>query len=221
MSTDPTLAVDVDAIRARLDAMTDGDDPSYYAGSPTAWCYALLDALAVARAEVERLTGVGEPAACDMKHQPPMDFAYCETHDTTFPLGGKCRFQGREAWEVYADEADEQRGRAVMAEMEADAARAALAALREAVGGLIAEITNPSTPRPALMDVVGSLRAVLTATPSETEACERPDRLSVRFIIHQPGCDERHGKRDACRVPLGAGHGDCFETCQGHPDGGE
>lgn len=29
---------------------------------------------------------------CDMRHQPPMDFAWCETHDETFPLGGICSF---------------------------------------------------------------------------------------------------------------------------------
>ena len=44
-------------MRARLDVMTKGDDPSYYAGSPTAWCYTLLDALDAAEAEVERLRG--------------------------------------------------------------------------------------------------------------------------------------------------------------------
>lgn len=29
-------------------------------------------------------------SACDMRHQPPMDFAWCETHDETFPLGAVC-----------------------------------------------------------------------------------------------------------------------------------
>ena len=60
------------------------------------------------------------PAPCAMKHTPPMDFAWCDTHDTTFPLGSKCKFDGREPWEVYADEADEQRSRAVMAELKAE-----------------------------------------------------------------------------------------------------
>jgi len=29
-------------------------------------------------------------APCDMRHEPPFDFAWCETHDSTFPLGGVC-----------------------------------------------------------------------------------------------------------------------------------
>lgn len=61
------------------------------------------------------------PQVCTMTHTPPFDFAQCETHDETFPLGGVCRFQGRHTWEVFADEADEQRQRAVMAEMALDA----------------------------------------------------------------------------------------------------
>ena len=67
------------------------------------------------------------PAPCAMKHEPPMDFAWCETHDTTFALGDKCKFDGRQAWEVYADEADEQRGRAVMAELKVEQLEAELA----------------------------------------------------------------------------------------------
>jgi hypothetical protein len=31
-------------------------------------------------------------APCEMYHTPPMDFAFCETHDTTFALGDKCRY---------------------------------------------------------------------------------------------------------------------------------
>lgn len=53
---------------------------------------------------------------CVMTHTPPMDFAQCETHDTTFPLGETCKFDGREPWQVFADEADEQRGLKVRAE---------------------------------------------------------------------------------------------------------
>lgn len=29
---------------------------------------------------------------CEMYHEPPFDFACCETHDETFPLGGVCPF---------------------------------------------------------------------------------------------------------------------------------
>lgn len=56
------------------------------------------------------------PITCDMKEQKPFDFAWCETHDTTFALGERCKFYGREMWEVYAEEASEQRARAVRAE---------------------------------------------------------------------------------------------------------
>ena len=31
--------------------------------------------------------------ACDMRHQEPFDFAWCETHDETFPLGGICPYR--------------------------------------------------------------------------------------------------------------------------------
>jgi hypothetical protein len=71
---------------------------------------------------IERVLALLAPTPCDMRHQPPMDFAWCETHDTTFPLGERCKFDGRHAWEVYADEADEQRQRAVLAEVKAEEA---------------------------------------------------------------------------------------------------
>lgn len=54
--------------------------------------------------------------ACDLRCQEPFDFGWCETHDVTFPLGGTCRFNGRDAADVYAQEAAEQRVRAVRAE---------------------------------------------------------------------------------------------------------
>src|SRR5699024_8958575 len=69
------------------------------------------------------------PAPCVMKHTEPYDFAWCETHDTTFPLGGTCRFDGRDPIEVISEEAQEQRGRAVKAEMR-------LAVLRQQIGKL-------------------------------------------------------------------------------------
>ena len=80
------------------------------------------------REAVERVMALLLPAKCDMKHTPPMDFAHCETHDTTFPLGSTCKFDGREPWQVYADEADEQRRRAVMAEHRVDVALADVSA---------------------------------------------------------------------------------------------
>ena len=91
--------------------------------------------LAALLAEVERLrTELADrtPAACDMKHEKPYDFAWCKTHDSTFPLGEKCKFDGREPWEVYADEADEQRRRAVRAEMQVERLRETMQRVREA-----------------------------------------------------------------------------------------
>lgn len=75
--------------------------------------------------EVERLRAESEPAACVMTHTPPMDFAQCETHDTTFSLGEECRFKDRDVVEVLAEETDEQRQRAVRAEMDYERLREA------------------------------------------------------------------------------------------------
>lgn len=72
---------------------------------------------------VARLRSGITTAPCDMPQQEPFDFGWCQTHDTTFALGEKCRFDGREVWEVYADEAHELRVRAVRAELEADRLR--------------------------------------------------------------------------------------------------
>lgn len=83
----------------------------------------------VTRWAARAVESVLAPAKCDMRHQPPMDFAWCETHDTTFPLGEKCKFDGREPWEVYAEEADEQRGLKVQAEMRAEEHELAASAL--------------------------------------------------------------------------------------------
>lgn len=33
-----------------------------------------------------------EAMPCAMFHEPPFDFAYCETHDTTFALGAACKY---------------------------------------------------------------------------------------------------------------------------------
>lgn len=35
------------------------------------------------------------PVPCDMHYAPPMDFAWCETHDETFPLGSTCAYYTR------------------------------------------------------------------------------------------------------------------------------
>lgn len=73
----------------------------------------IVDALA----DAGLLRGVEE--TCEMTYTSPFDFAQCETHDTTFPLGGTCKFNGRVIEDVLDDEADEQRARAVLAEHQA------------------------------------------------------------------------------------------------------
>lgn len=87
--------------------------------------------------EAERSGDVPDP--CAMKHDPPMDFAYCETHDTTFPLGAACMWHGKTSIaQVLEDKAEEQRTRAVLAEARADRAEAQVARVkalhREAYG---------------------------------------------------------------------------------------
>lgn len=66
--------------------------------------------------------GWSKQAPCVMTHTPPFDFAECETHDETFPLGETCRFHERDMVEVLFEAADEQRMRAVRAEMDLDRA---------------------------------------------------------------------------------------------------
>ena len=106
---DAPTPLDLNAIRDDLDARVPARD---------------LEDRSHARAlihEVERLRArvSDEPGECVMTHTPPFDFAQCETHDETFPLGGACRFHGRTSVaEVYADEADQMRARAVLAEAE-------------------------------------------------------------------------------------------------------
>ena len=66
------------------------------------------------------------PDPCVMTHTPPYDFAQCATHDTTFPLGGVCKYHGKSMGEIaamFADEVDEQRLLKVRAEAERDSAR--------------------------------------------------------------------------------------------------
>ena len=76
------------------------------------------------RAEWEAEQG-DKPAPCVMTHTPPFDFAQCETHDETFPLGGACKWHGKESVaQVLQDEADEQRARAVHAEHQLEMLRA-------------------------------------------------------------------------------------------------
>lgn len=56
------------------------------------------------------------PQECDIQHEAPYDFAWCETHDTTFALGTTCKFNGRWELDVLQEELDKARARMLMAE---------------------------------------------------------------------------------------------------------
>lgn len=91
------------------------------------------------------MTDTSQVETCDMRHGEPYDFAWCETHDTTFPLGEACKFNGRVMWEVYAEEADEQRQRAVLAELELERHMDTLDELRGAGNARRARWHHPET----------------------------------------------------------------------------
>lgn len=72
------------------------------------------------------------PDPCVMTHTPPFDFAQCETHDETFPLGDSCKWHGVESISVFLqDQVDQQRDRAVRAEIQRDRLQAAVDAVLE------------------------------------------------------------------------------------------
>ncbi|QOC55981.1 hypothetical protein PP494_gp51 [Gordonia phage Matteo] len=98
------------------------------------------------RTRIPALLAELEPAPCDMKQGAPYDFAWCETHDTTFALGEKCKFDGREPWEVFADEANEQRQLKVRAEMTLDRTRGDLDAALATIQRARAQTEIPCTP---------------------------------------------------------------------------
>ena len=68
---------------------------------------------------------------CSVSHEDPYDFDYCETHDRTFPIGGKCDHAGISELDYWVDQASTQRGRSVGAEARAESAEATIARVRE------------------------------------------------------------------------------------------
>lgn len=87
---------------------------------------ALLD-----RVEAAELWTVAHP--CQVSHEQPYDFKWCETHDRTFPLDGDCDHKGKSALQWQDGREQEQRARALRAEGRAEAAEKAVAAVREAL----------------------------------------------------------------------------------------
>lgn len=89
------------------------------------------------RRRLDALT-VAQP--CVMKLGEVYDFAWCETHDRTFALGGTCDHAGLSHVDYLDDDGQKQRGRAVRAEMERDALLDRLAHMREARDSARAEV---------------------------------------------------------------------------------
>lgn len=96
----------------------DGHGSNGVAAQCKTWLHAR--AVLVVDALIEQSLLAYTPETCRMTHTEPYDFAVCETHDTTFALGSECKFNGRLMVDVLADEADEQRMRAVRAEHESE-----------------------------------------------------------------------------------------------------
>ena len=126
------------------------EDAAFIAAANPSVVLALLDAAA----ERDALTVV-QP--CVMKLGEVYDFAWCETHDRTFALGGTCDHAGLSHVDYLDDDGRTQRGRAVRAEMERDALAAERDALRDA--------PHPDRPDCA---IVGGRGIRVTATDLET-----------------------------------------------------
>ena len=86
-----------------------------------------LPALLDAAAERDALTVV-QP--CVMRSGEVYDFAWCETHDRTFALGGTCDHAGLSHVDYLDNDGRKQRGRAVRVKMERDALAAKVERVR-------------------------------------------------------------------------------------------
>lgn len=118
----------------------------------------------------------GRPAGCRMTYTEPFDFAQCETHDTTFPLGDTCKFEGRDEVDVLLEELDVQRSRAVRAETRL--ARAPQEMVRE----FLHTFGHPVADRPGLVDeATAQLRVNLIAEEADefAEATRERDLVEV------------------------------------------
>lgn len=75
----------------------------------------------------EELAGCTEPQPCQITHEEPYDFRWCEAHDRTFPLDGDCDHRGLSEIDYLTEKESQQRSRAIFAEERADAAEARVA----------------------------------------------------------------------------------------------
>ncbi|RLP70882.1 hypothetical protein D9V30_00145 [Mycetocola reblochoni] len=165
--------LDLDKLEAMADELN-----QIGAGTPEAAAPEVIgDAADAMRALIGRVrdaeANADKPTPCVMTHTPPFDFAQCETHDTTFPLGGACKWHGQTSiFEVLDREAMEQRGRAVRAEMQRDVLKARLDAqapdegqrksLDRVIGAVVSNSMNHPVPHVVLGRDVSGLRMKLT-----------------------------------------------------------
>ena len=113
---------------------------------------------------------------CSVSHEDPYDFDYCETHDRTFPIGGKCDHAGISELDYWVDQASMQRGRAVGAEMRVETAEATIARVRE-----LAE-EHPGTAWNSGLNLRQALRDALGGTPTDApEGADSADDERNRF----------------------------------------
>lgn len=102
-------------------------------------------------------------AICEMRQQYPYDFAWCETHDETFPLGGVCRYyQPETSPQCRGDGATEPGGGAPTSEQE----NGALFQQRPA---------EPSTPKEIHMK---------TSKPARTPTRRRAPAKVAESVVH-------------------------------------
>jgi len=101
----------------RPDVQPWNGDPFGFAEAKTQGRFAASKAVQTAEA-LNAAGALSTNPPCAMTHQEPYDFAACSTHDTTFALGDTCKFDGKDPFGVLYDEADEQRGLKVRAEMD-------------------------------------------------------------------------------------------------------
>lgn len=90
--------------------------------------------------QARKALNAGKPDPCVMTHTPPYDFAQCETHDTTFALGETCEWYGVESVAIKLEnDVDNQRLRAVKAEMERDSLLYLVESLPHQVATMVTE----------------------------------------------------------------------------------
>jgi len=142
------------------------------------------------------LTFTDTPSPCQMTHTPPFDFAQCETHDTTFPLGSACKWHGKDSISaVLEDETDKQRVRAIRAEIERDKAIAE----RDASRQVNAEF----------------LKARREPIVDDHEVCKQESEKLKRRVDHWANASESYAWTIAAVRAARSNHPECTE----HPDG--